>query len=167
MPEAVESPAPVSTTTRRAWRHASASARGVLIHDYRTLADALTPPARPRARRSSRPTPRPPAAALGGRVGEALDQRARGQHLVDAPPLHAATAAVDQSDLAEARLHGRFQVGLHDRRDLARGKGVQVERFLDRDDDGTAHASSQVTSPASGAGAAAGTPTDGATCCPP
>src|SRR2546426_711508 len=31
MPEAVESPAPVSTTTSRAWRHASASARAVLI----------------------------------------------------------------------------------------------------------------------------------------
>src|SRR5438093_2457100 len=135
MPEAVESPAPVSTTTRRAWRHASASARGVLIH--------YTGPLRTHSRLLPAPEPddrRAPPAALGGRVGKALDQWARGQHLVDAPPLHAATAAVDQPDLAEARLHGRFQVGLYDRRDLARGESVQVERVLDRDDDGTAHA---------------------------
>src|SRR5207247_4507200 len=82
---------------------------------------------------------RAPPAALGRRIGEAPDQRARGQDLVDAPPLHAAAPAVDQPDLAEARLQGGFEVGLHDRRDLARREGVQVERVLDRYDDGAAH----------------------------
>src|SRR5207247_370639 len=77
--------------------------------------------------------------ALGRRVGKALDQRARGQHLVDAPPLHAPAAAVDQPDLAKARLRCGFEVGLHDRRDLARREGMQVERALDREDDGAAH----------------------------
>src|SRR3989442_3014752 len=52
MPEAVESPAPVSTTTRRAWRHASASARGVLIQ----LRDR--PARRPRSRAGTPPRDR-------------------------------------------------------------------------------------------------------------
>src|SRR5204863_5551593 len=102
----------------------------------------ITGPAQPHSRLLPRPAPaerRAPPAAPGRRVGEALHQRARGQDLVDAPPLHAPAAAVVHPYLAEARLQGGFEVGLHDRRDLARREGVQVERVLDRYDDGAAH----------------------------
>src|SRR5881628_1917327 len=110
----------------------------------RTMLPVIAITASARAHSRLRPTSEPddrraPPAALGRRVGEALDQQARGQDLVDAPPLHTPAAAVDQPDLAEARLRGGFEVGLHDRRDLARREGVQVERVLDRYDDGAAH----------------------------
>src|SRR5438552_8230575 len=101
---------------------------------HRTCAAALTPPARPRARRSSRPTRRARAARRRSARPAGSRPGPRGR-----APLHAPAAAVDQPDLAEARLQGGFEVGLHDRRDLARREGVQVERVLDRYDDGAAH----------------------------
>src|SRR5437899_7294780 len=72
------------------------------------------------------PHPPRPGGASAKRSTSGLAART----LVDAPPLHAPAAAVDQPDLAEARLQGGFEVGLHDRRDLARREGVQVERVL-------------------------------------
>jgi len=47
--------------------------------------------------------------------------------------LHPAAAAVDESHVAQAGGSGGVDVLLHDRRDISRGEGMQVELALDRD----------------------------------
>ena len=65
------------------------------------------------------------------RVPELLDQRMGRKHTLHDGALHALAAAVNQPDLAQPGLVGRVDVFLDDRRDVARGERVQVERAFD------------------------------------
>src|SRR6185436_8780309 len=88
-----------------------------------------------RASRFGRAQPhqrRAPAAAVGGRLLEALDVRAAREVLVDAVALHAAATPVDDAHLAQAALRGRLEVRVDVLSDVARREVVQVERIPDR-----------------------------------
>src|SRR5262249_5630795 len=78
---------------------------------------------------------RAPAAAIAGRLLEALDVRAPRQRAVHARALHASAAPVDHAHLAEAALRGGLEIALDHALDLARQEAVQIERVLDRDHD--------------------------------
>src|SRR5438552_13641495 len=122
MPEPVERPAPVRTTTRRA-----------PFHQHANVSTSRIPSASSEVLRLEPRDGRTPSAALGWCIGEALDERMSGQGLANALALHAASSPMDQPDLAESGAGGGFQVGRDDGRRLARQEGVQVERVLDRD----------------------------------
>lgn len=65
-------------------------------------------------------------------VPEFLDERVMLERGLNTGALHAATAAVNQPDFAEARGLRRMDVLGDDRPDVARRKGVQVDLRLDR-----------------------------------
>jgi hypothetical protein len=66
------------------------------------------------------------------RIGIAFDQRVLPQHLLHPCPLDPDAAAVDQAHLPKASRVRRPKIFIDHRRDIARLKGVQVERALDR-----------------------------------
>ena len=68
-----------------------------------------------------------------GRVVERIDERMALQRRLDDAPLHAAAAAMNQSYFAQSCLMRRAHVLLDHRGDVARLKGVEIERGLDRD----------------------------------
>ena len=78
----------------------------------------------------------PGATTFRRRVAEADDQRMPGQQRLDDGALHPDSPPVDQPDFAEPALVGGPEVLLDDRRNVARGEGVEVERVLDGDADG-------------------------------
>src|SRR5262249_5010632 len=98
MAEAVETPAPLRATPRRA----------VLQQTARVLPSCIPRPSalEPGNRRT-------PAPALGGRIVEPLDQRAARQRVANALALHADSPPVDEPDLVESGFHGGLQVGRH------------------------------------------------------
>jgi hypothetical protein len=71
------------------------------------------------------------AAARGRCLADLDDERMAPAEVAHTRALHAAPAAVDQTDLVEAGLGGRFQVGLDDGRNLPRREAVEIDRVLD------------------------------------
>jgi hypothetical protein len=68
-----------------------------------------------------------------GRVVERLDEGVFAEHLLHPRALDADAAPVYQPDLVEAGLVRGPQVLIHNRRDIARREGMQVERPFDGD----------------------------------
>jgi hypothetical protein len=66
------------------------------------------------------------------RIVEGRDERVFLQDRLDDAALHADTSSVNQADFSKARLVRGADVFLHHRRNVARMKGVQVERIFDR-----------------------------------
>ena len=58
------------------------------------------------------------------------------ERLLHDAALDAAAAAVDEPHLGQARFGGSVQVFLNDRRDVARGKRVEIELGFDGDANG-------------------------------
>src|SRR5262249_5057857 len=75
---------------------------------------------------------------LGG-VVEGADQGIVAQRLVHDAALDALAAAVNQPDLVQARVVRGADVFLHDRGDVARLEGVEIQRTVDRDAKRIAH----------------------------
>jgi hypothetical protein len=66
-------------------------------------------------------------------VPELEHQRLLVERRLNDSSLHAAAAAVHDPDLVEPCLHGLTHVLDHDRRNVARRKGVEIELGFDRD----------------------------------
>jgi len=71
---------------------------------------------------------------LGG-IPELDDERVAFEGLLNDAALHAAAAAVNQAYLAQTSFRRRVDVLLHHRFNVARSKGVKVQRVFDRDMD--------------------------------
>ena len=70
-----------------------------------------------------------------GVVGERVDLRMTLEHGLNNPALDAASAAVNQPHVPEAGCGRGVDVLGHDRRDVARREGVEIDFALDRDAD--------------------------------
>jgi hypothetical protein len=66
-------------------------------------------------------------------IPELDDERMAFERLLDDAALNAPSAPVNETDLAETAFPGGVHVLLHDRFDVARVEGVQVEGVFDRD----------------------------------
>ena len=69
------------------------------------------------------------------RVPELSDLRMRLQELPDNRALDTPSTAVNQPHLAESGFPGRDQILIHDRRNVGRGKSMQVQGLFNRDFD--------------------------------
>ena len=67
-----------------------------------------------------------------GSIPELDDERMTIEHLLHDPALNALAAAMNQPHLAQAGVMCRRHILLDDRRHVARGERMQVERVLNR-----------------------------------
>jgi hypothetical protein len=68
-----------------------------------------------------------------GHVVECFNQRVVAEQLMHACALHTDPASMNQTHLPQASLMCGAHVLVHDRQDVARQEGVQVERLFDWD----------------------------------
>lgn len=70
---------------------------------------------------------RPPTTSAWGRIRESQHQRVAAQPLLHSCPLPADASTMDQTNLAIPALRCRFQVGVDDIQNVARGETVKVD----------------------------------------
>ncbi len=78
-----------------------------------------------------------PTAPLRRGIGKVQDEGMRGQNGSDDGALGPGPAPVDQANFVQALLHARGQILADEVGDVPGGEGVEIQRVLDRHDDGS------------------------------